>query len=558
MKILFFLFFLVPFALEGIGIKTYHHYFILYYLAVPTFLYFFIFLRSYPLRLPPRLTFLSIIFFALGFVSLFSSHDKQTSFEYFLFSVSLFLIFIFFYNFKKIGEQFVYLSICLLGLFFIGYSLFPLFPPYLEKQVVLASYASHNHLGDFLGLFLVLLLSYHKRTEQRSLFPTLFITSFLCIFWFFIFSFSRSAYLALLVTAGLFFIQKYKTIRRSYLYVGAVSLGIILIFITLISSQNITSTSPLFNLQQYLSKTVTLNPRDLLSGRDEFAKQALQSIKEHPFFGIGTGNFLKASLKYSVSNNISDSAHNIFLEITTEQGIPAALLLLIIVLLILSSIFNHPPAYRQAGPSIAYLFLYLLINFQTDYTYQIYLFLILATIIAATSYKEKDEMAFPLLLYGGINVFLLGSLVLIVTSALLLKQNNPVQALSLYPLNRAAYIGAIKQSNDGNAAMLIEKGLAIAPYDTGIILTASEYYLSKGEKEKAFFLYQKAYSANHLIAFPIMKQIYFLKKELLSPKEAEMFLNEITRSFRQIYVTESFKKELNDFCIEVRGKLCLL
>ena len=326
---------------------------------------------------------------------------------------------------------------------FIGYSLFPLLPPHLEKQVVLASYASHNHLGDFLGLFLILLLSYHKR---------FFFIAFFSIFWFFIFSFSRSAYLAFLITAGLFFIQKYKTIRRPYIYVGAVSLGIILIFITLISSQNITPTSPLFNPQQYLSKTMTLNPRDFLSGRDIFAKQAIQSIKEHPFFGIGAGNFLKASLKYNVGNNISDSAHNIFLEVATEQGIPAALLLLVIVLLILFSTFNHPP-------SIFYLLLYLLVNFQTDYTYQIYLFLILATIIAATIYKEEKEIPLPLWLYGGVNVILLGSLVLMITSTLFLKQNDPVSALSWYPLNRQAYIEAIKQNSDKNAPTLIKRPL---------------------------------------------------------------------------------------------------
>lgn len=544
MNVLLTLFFLTPMALEGVGIKVYHQYFLYYYLTIPSLLYFYIFFKSHPIHFPPRLTLFSTLFFALGFISLFFSYDKQTSFEYFLFSISLFLIFIFFYNFKKVGEQFVYLLICLLGLFFIGYSLFPLFPPYLEKQVVLASYASHNHLGDFLGLLLILLITFRIKKN-----PVVLLVAFFSIFWFFIFSFSRSAYLAFLVTAGLFFIQKYKTIRRPYLYIGTVSLGIILVFITLISSQNITSTSPLFNSQQYLSKTMTLNPRDLFSGRDIFAKQALQSIKEHSFFGIGAGNFLKASLKYNVNNNISDSAHNIFLEVATEQGIPAVLFLLVIVLLILSSTFNHPS-------SIFYLFLYLLVNFQTDYTYQIYLFLILAIIIAATSYQEKEEMKFPLWLYGSVNVILLGGLVLVITSTLLLKQNNPVQALSLYPLNRQAYIEAIKQDRDKNAPTLIKKGLSIAPYDTGIILAASEYYLKVGEKEKALLLYEKAYGANHLIAFPIMKQIYFLKKELRSPKEAGMFLKEIIKSLQQIYITESFKKEFGEFCIRAQGRLC--
>lgn len=532
-------------ALEGVGIKTLHHYFLLYYLTVPTLLYFYIFIKSHPLHLPRRLTFLTLLFIIFEIISLFFSYDKQTSFEYFLFSISLFFIFIFFYNFKKMGEKFVYLLICLLGLFFIGYSFFPLFPPHLEKQVVMASYASHNHLGDFLGLLLLFILTFRLKKH-----PALIIIAFFSVFFFFIFSFSRSAYLAFVITAGLFFIQKYKTIRCTYLYIGAISLGIILIVFSLVSSQNITQTSPLFNLQQYVSKTMILYPRDFLSGRDLFAKQALQSIKEHPLFGIGAGNFLKASLKYNENNNISDSAHNIFLEVATEQGVPAALLLLVIVLLILSSTLNHPP-------SIFYLFLYLLINFQTDYTYQIYLFLILATIIAATMYKEEKEMALPLWLYGGVNIILLGSLVMMITSALLLKQNNPVSALFWYPLNRQAYIEAIKQNEGNNAPTFIEKGLSVAPYDTGIILAASEHYLKVGEKEKALSLYEKAYRANHLISFSIMKQIYFLKKELRSPKEAETFLKEIILSFHQIYVTENFKKELNDFCVQERKKLCI-
>ena len=544
MKTLLFLSFLIPLILEGIGIKIYHQFFLFYYLAVPTFLYFYLFTKSHPLHLPPRLTFLIVLLFIFGAISIFFSYDKQTSFEYFLFSVSLFLIFLFFYNAKKMGERFVYLSICLLGLFFIGYSLFPLFPPHLEKQVVFASYTSHNHLGDYLGLLLIFLLTFHVKKH-----PLLLLASFFSIFFFFIFSFSRSAYLAFTLTAILFFIQHIRTIHRPYVYVGAISLGIILIFTTLVSSQNITSVSPLFILQQYSKKIALLSPRDLFSGRDMFTTQALQSIKENSYFGIGAGNFIKASLKYNVNNNISDSAHNIFLEVATEQGIPAGIVLLIMSVLILSSIFNRPS-------STGYLFFYLLINFQTDYTYQIYLFLILATIIAATLYKE-EEMMLPLWLYGSINVFLLGSLVLIVTSALFLKQNNPLMALSWYPLNRQAYIEAIKQNNDGNAPILIKKGLSVAPYDTGIILAGSEYYLNNGEKEKALSLYEKAYDANHLISFSIMKQIYLLKKELRLPKEAEMFLKEIMQSFQQIFITESFKKELNDFCLKEQQKWCI-
>ena len=541
MNALLFLLFLIPMGLEGIGIKALHHHFLLYYLIVPTFLYLYLFIQSHPLHIPPRLTFFSILFFAWGVISLFFSSDKQTSFEYLLFSISLFLIFIFFYNLKKLGKRFVYLLICLLGILFIGCSLRPPFPPYLEKQLVMASYASHNHLVDFLGLLLILLLARRKR---------LFLIPFLSVFFFFIFSFSRSAYLAFVVSAGIFFFQKYKTIHRLYFYFGAVMLGVALIFFSLVSSQNISLTSPLHYVRQYVSRTVPLNPRGLFSGREMFAGQALQSIREHPLFGIGAGNFLKASLRYNTGNTISDSAHNLFLEITAEQGIPAALLLLVIIILILSSIFHHPP-------STFYFLLYLLINFQTDYTYQIYLFPVLATVIAAVAYKENVETAFPLWLYGGINVPLLGSLALIITGTLLLKQNVPAQALLWYPLSRRAYIEAIGQNDSGNASEYIDKGLAVAPYDTGIILAATEYYMKMGQKEKALMLYERAYDANRLIAFPIMKQIYFLKKELRPPPEAEKFLREIIQNVREIYITESFKKELNDFCVLANGVPCM-
>jgi len=556
--ILFFLFFL-PTVLEGIGIRIYQNlFFLLYYLILPVPLYFYILFTRTPLRLPRKIGVLFLLYlFLTNFSFFFASANKQVSFENLLTSLSFFLLFLFFYSLKDHFKKHALWLIMVLGLFFVVYSLcIPVFKylhysfliPIHEKQTVLAIYGSHNHLGDFLGLVLLILLfsPILKNRLAKSILS-------LVIFFSMVLAFSRSAYLAFFVILLLFFIQHRNRIGRKYLMLGFISLGLLIYLSFSVGSDNLSKKSSLYPLRQYAEKKLSIIPRDFLSGRDKFTLQALSSIRKNPLLGIGPGNFAVASMKYNTGPGnlfITDSAHNIFLEVAVERGIPALICFLLIVLFFLLQAVKRKDLY-------GYLFIYLLVNFQTDYTYQTYLFYLLFIMVAATLYHEKEDYIIPSWVFGIFAITLFGFLTSILTSAILFERGSYLAAINYYPYSKYAYLGAIQTTKDDALAQsLIERVDTIVPNDAGVAMVSGAYYLKTGRKVKALTMYEKAYRQNHLIAFPIMKQIYFLKKQVKSDKEADQYLREIIGNLKYVFIPDSFKKEFGEFCLKANEKIC--
>ena len=138
-----------------------------------------------------------------------------------------------------------------------------------------------------------------------------------------------------------------------------------------------------FRVTLVVQRNELLNRNDLWKARSEYLNQTMLSILERPLLGVGPGNFVYASKKYTKpTESWTETAHNIFLEIFVENGIPAG----IVFVLIMFQIF------RQSERSLFfYLALSMLINFQFDYTYRIYSFLLLFFTLLGVSYKEVKD-----------------------------------------------------------------------------------------------------------------------------------------------------------------------
>lgn len=70
-------------------------------------------------------------------------------------------------------------------------------------------------------------------------------------------------------------------------------------------------------------------------------KSSLESIKKHPFLGVGIGNFpiiLNQNLSLAKAGS---SAHNIYLHIASEMGIPALIFALWFLYLLMQKIYNN-------------------------------------------------------------------------------------------------------------------------------------------------------------------------------------------------------------------------
>lgn len=540
--------FVIPLALEGIGVAQTQSYFLLSYLVLPVSLYLSMVFSSLRMKLPPKFMIGVLFFFIFSNVSTFYfSLDRQVSFERYLFFISLLLIFIFSYNHKKVMQTVVPYILTLLGLIFSVFSLFA-HSASSAAQLIYPFYGSHNHLGDFLGMVLIMNMSLHAKGKKTKIILLLLSLVFFILL---VLSFSRSAYLSFLLTVIIFFISRYRSLSIKHLLVGAGALAITLCALFTASSLDVPKTSPLYPLQKIAVKNLKLSPRDMLSGRDTFYPQAIDAISKNPLFGVGAGNFIKISLTYNKNNNFTDSAHNIFLEIAAEQGIPTLLAFVFLVVLLTVQAVRKRSVW-------GYVFIYLFLNFQTDYTYQIYLFPVLVAVVAGVFYEEHDSVSIPTWIFGLVSSVLFFIVFCMLTSIIMLSSGRPLDAIRWYPLNKDAYIQALQtERNPQISQELAQNAIQVASGDIGVMLADAQSLAEYGNKTKALSIYEKLYGDNPLISFSVIRRIYILKKELLSKKEADLFLTKVMLDYKGLgFVPDNFKKEVGDFCIAQRGEVC--
>lgn len=125
---------------------------------------------------------------------------------------------------------------------------------------------------------------------------------------------SRGGFLGLVVAMG-WLLWHSRTRLRSLVLVGAV-LGLLL------------AISPLSPIERILHPDYS----DTDSVRIHLAlwHAGLQIVRDHPLAGIGVGQFKAAVGEYSSEKNLSLLAHNTYLEIAAEMGLPGLVLFLVI------------------------------------------------------------------------------------------------------------------------------------------------------------------------------------------------------------------------------------
>ena len=120
---------------------------------------------------------------------------------------------------------------------------------------------------------------------------------------------SLGAYLSLVATLIVLFFFSYKTIKKHRL-----TATICFIFISL---------SIIFIILSKWGRLMNLdNPHNPIIQRLNYWRISIAAIKDHPFLGIGPGNFQEVFLKYKVGWSIDTRySHNIFLQTWLETGI---------------------------------------------------------------------------------------------------------------------------------------------------------------------------------------------------------------------------------------------
>lgn len=138
-------------------------------------------------------------------------------------------------------------------------------------------------------------------------------------------SYSRAAWLA----ASLFLLQVcWVRLRRRWAF------AVIGSMIGLVLFTNLNADRETWRTNSYLARLVALvrfeNPANKDSGRINLYRKAFGMIREHPIAGNLIGSFYLTSPKYAVPDDSfasrPDFAHNVFLQLAAELGVPIALL----------------------------------------------------------------------------------------------------------------------------------------------------------------------------------------------------------------------------------------
>ena len=555
MRHLFFPFFLfVVLLIEGSGIEFGREISLYLILFAPIF---FFLINKEKIYIPKKAGAISGLFLITAAVSTLASEDLSRSLPHFLFLLSIMLLVLYAYNnkddIKKNLPAIVYsLSAIFTGILllkqFLNFSLFPFASN--GYQLTHPFFYSHNHLGDFLVLTTILLIYGFFSQKKRNPGAIWILPVITAI----IFSYSRSAYISLVVPLVFFVFQRLKNKTRIQVVKIAAPLFLLFsVFVFFIATSIMESRSIPFlsSTHQILVKNGGLFAyKSFFSARPKYLEQGLRSIVNHPLFGVGGDNFFYAS-RETTKNPFTEivlTSHNIFLDNLADLGVISGGLFAVLVLLL----------FLKSERKVFFLLaLAMLVNFQTDYTFQIYSIFLLFFIFLCVSYKEEGVAVKPLtpFLLSLVPAFL-G--VIILLSLLLSSLGQYKTAVALYPFNREAYFplitSEVRNGEKDFAIADVNKLVFFFPNDAQALIFAGDILAGQGLKEKAYHNYYKGFMLDSYRYPPLIKGLYKMKEQYEGKKSADKFLlslyTKIYNLEHTLFVPQEYFMALNKACVE--------
>ena len=538
MALIFYLFLFAILIFDGIGIKGGLE--IAYYLTLstPLFLYLGSFIFSeFEFKINSKVL-KSIIFFSIFiFISTIFSVDRQNSFQSLLIHTAIILIYIWVVNYRIRLVKYLKSFLIIIGTLFcilavLGY--LKILIPYSEFNFFNTGKYTHNHLGDYLGLVLILLLTGNNILKNRGswIFVLLFIP-------FFIFSFSRTAYLSLSIVllVYLWLVKKNQRNHWQRLKVGLfiiIGLSILIFF----STNKVGKNQGITLSNTFLISYFHYQPKDLLSNRDYYFNWGLQALRDHPIFGIGPDNYKVGSYKYSrILLHGSRSSMNIFIDYFSELGIVGGISFILLILALIKKGFSW------SG-------LYLLLCFQTYGLHKFTSILLLFFVILALGYKNKSvgdidkNLNYKTLILLSTVILLFAMRIFL--SVIFYEQGKYNYALRLYPLNKDAIVSLVwKQQSTKNLDQYVTKLTRISSQSAPAWYWIGKKYQALGDKINALKYYGFVYNWNpffynvNYAGFPygqksLVYQIYKMEIEINNVKSAKMIRNDYLDKISQV------------------------
>lgn len=403
-------------------------------------------------------------------------------------------------------------ALCLIsGTLYVFHAIAPSFFSFLRPnslQFIIPTEGGHNHLGDLMGLGILSLFGSFVPFPYRVI---LFVFFILLI----ILSFSKSAFLALLCT--LLFIMLLK--RGKYIFIFICVTGISLIAVATYTKE-LGSFKPIAHVQKYMENNLHLHPKLLLSSRNIYIAQAakswVSSSLEHSAFGFGPGNFIYASNKSAYNpEQATTDAHNLLLTFIMESGMLA---LFWFLFFFISTLFI---GWKTKNPLVFFV-IYLFINFQTDYTYQIpfffaLFFILVGQVTAPLITKERKVLLQSLITF-----------IFVITSCSL------VYSIYINYTYRTFYSQLLHAVSSDNILLFdkISKQLEIiTPFDESLLIDLSKYNEELNNNREAVRLLKK------LSLYSPHRYLLFFSHQLDLQKKLDVNLTKYIRTSRKEFAS---------------------
>jgi tetratricopeptide (TPR) repeat protein len=266
--------------------------------------------------------------------------------------------------------------------------------------------------------------------------------------------------------------------------------------------------------------------------RNFYATEGLFSLASKPLFGVGPGNFGYASDQYTKDPTLhSDTGHNLFVDVFVENGMLAGIVFLTLFLLILSNIkvkLQKADIKYLNTNNVLYVFLFLamLLNFQTDYTYLIHSFFLLFFVLLGLTYDEEDTMEIKFLV-SALSLALLLIFNLAILSNIALSKGNYRLGFYAYPLNQDVYVPLVESQLAGNqqsaAFSYLNYYVKLFKGDEDVLTFAGNVYYAASEGDKALPFYERAFDAYNFADPGLIARIYNLKLDIQGQTKAKEF-----------------------------------
>lgn len=503
--------------------------FILY--CVPFLLFFLDKKQEY--KIPKIGAVLSGIYLISMLVSVFYSRDRGVSLELFFRDASLFLLAVYVHahseEIKKylpsimIFTSFIFIivSLCLLlipaGQHFVSeYRLNLLFNPYYP----------HKTIGDYLT-FGIIICSYFFLIEKRE-----WAKYVLCVFVpFFLLSFSRTAYITLIVSLFIFLLSNRKFLKKiplglSVSLVFNVLLTVVLFFTFVTKNDGVYLTY----VQNIFQKTIS--PRPFMLSRIPFWTEGMRGFLLSPFTGIGPGTFEYISFRFT--NHIflwANTSFNLIIDLMAEQGIVSALALL--------GLFTYVLITAKKRNVFYLLFVVLFISFMGFSTYAyLQIRLLFFVVLGLLLQSERDSFVIKKNILFVSSASAIVFIQILFLHTLFIKLDMRKMAHALYPYdngNMQILIGKERFyiHNEKNVEHYLNQYEAFFGVDPTSLEYLGDVYASMGGKnneKKAIHYYEESfvwgkYSGGNVLTR--MTKLYELKKRVEGKKKAQSYVKKI-------------------------------